>query len=216
MADHLTVGANRLVAIGGLDPVAAAVLTDAGLTTYHSVTRVSLGPEPVAVVIGVGGLGHLAVQLLQECTPARVVAVDRRPEAADLARAAGADVAVSSLGDLPEVLRDMGHQADAVFDLVVTSETLGAAASILRPGGELVMVGGGGGVLELGRLGRLPFGARASTPFWGTMGELRQVLDLAARGSLDVHAVTYPLDEAARAFTDLAEGKVLGRAVLIP
>ena len=67
-----------LVPIGDLDPVAAAPLTDAALTPYHAIKPElpRLVPGSAVVVIGVGGLGHLAVQLLRALSPARIVAVD--------------------------------------------------------------------------------------------------------------------------------------------
>ena len=73
----------------GLDPVHAAPLTDAGLTPYHAVrrSREKLGPTSTAVVIGVGGLGHLAVQILKATTAARIIAVDPRDTARDLGEA---------------------------------------------------------------------------------------------------------------------------------
>ena len=82
----------------GLDPVHAAPLTDAGLTPYHAVRRSlsKLTPGSTAVVIGVGGLGHLAIQILKATTAARVVAVDTRPEALALAQDCGADLTVQS------------------------------------------------------------------------------------------------------------------------
>ena len=95
MASYLLVPAARLVVpLGDLDPVAAAPLTDAGLTPYHAIRRSlpKLVPGSTAVAIGVGGLGHMGVQLLAAMTAATVIAVDQRPEALELARAGGADV----------------------------------------------------------------------------------------------------------------------------
>ena len=73
-----------LVPIGDLDPVRAAPLTDAALTSYHAIKPElpRLRPGSSVVVIGVGGLGHVAVQLLHGLSPARIVAVDprERPE----------------------------------------------------------------------------------------------------------------------------------------
>ena len=79
--------------IGDLDPVAAAPLADAGLTPYHAVKRAlrTLPPGATAVVIGIGGLGHVAVQLLRALGGCRIVAIDRREDALEVARAAGAD-----------------------------------------------------------------------------------------------------------------------------
>ena len=69
--------ARHLVPLGDLDPVDAAPLTDAGSdarTTRSSGRCPLLGPGSVAVVIGVGGLGHMAVQILDALTPT----IDRR------------------------------------------------------------------------------------------------------------------------------------------
>src|SRR5947207_1129844 len=66
LAEYMRVPSARwLVPIGDLDPVQAAPLTDAGLTSYHAIASElsRLRPGSVAVVIGVGGLGHLAVQM---------------------------------------------------------------------------------------------------------------------------------------------------------
>ena len=68
----------------------AAPLTDAGLTPYHAVrrSREKLGPTSTAVVIGVGGLGHMAVQILKATTAARIIAIDPRDTARDSGSAA--------------------------------------------------------------------------------------------------------------------------------
>src|SRR4249919_3843949 len=77
---------------GDLDPVRAAPLTDAAVTPYRAIRRSQrvLTPGSVVTVIGVGGLGHLAVQILRAVSPATVVAVDPRPEARVLATSLGA------------------------------------------------------------------------------------------------------------------------------
>src|SRR4051794_24792324 len=78
MADHVIVPARNLVALGKVDPVHAAPLTDAGMTALHAVERggPALDAGATAVVVGIGGLGHLAVQFLRATSPARVLAVD--------------------------------------------------------------------------------------------------------------------------------------------
>ncbi len=81
LADYLLVPSARyLVPAPGLDPVHAAPLTDAALTSYHAVklSLAQLRPGSSALVLGVGGLGHLAVQILKAISSARVLAVDVR------------------------------------------------------------------------------------------------------------------------------------------
>src|SRR3954447_25280507 len=92
----------------GLDPVQAAPLTDAALTPYHAVRRSlpKLLPGSTAVVIGVGGLGHLGVQLLKLLSPTNVIAVDVKENALELARACGADVTIRSGDDAANQIKE--------------------------------------------------------------------------------------------------------------
>ena len=79
MAEYMLVPDPRLlVPLGDLDPRDAAPLSDAALTPYHAIklALATLVPGSSAVVIGVGGLGHMAVQLLRALSPARVIATD--------------------------------------------------------------------------------------------------------------------------------------------
>ncbi len=99
MAPYMLVPPARwVVPLGDLDPVEAAPLTDAGLTPYHAVKRSLhlLHGGSTAVVIGAGGLWHLAVRILKATSAARVVAVDTKPEALELAASVGADHTVVS------------------------------------------------------------------------------------------------------------------------
>jgi propanol-preferring alcohol dehydrogenase len=108
LAEYVVLPSARLaVEIGDLDPVTAAPLADAGLTPYHAVKRAlrDLRPGTAAVVIGVGGLGHVAVQLLRALSGCRVVAVDRREEALAMALDAGADAVLQATGLTPEAVR---------------------------------------------------------------------------------------------------------------
>jgi alcohol dehydrogenase, propanol-preferring len=92
--------ARWLVPLGDLEPVDAAPLTDAGLTPYHAIKRSLhlLHGGSTAVVIGAGGLGHLAVQILKATSAATVVAVDTKPEALEDASRVGRGARPGSSG----------------------------------------------------------------------------------------------------------------------
>ncbi len=221
MADFLLVpSARHLVPIPeGLDLVDAAPLTDAGLTPYHAVRR-SLGklrPGSTAVVIGVGGLGHLCVQVLKAITAARVIAVDGREGARATATDLGADLVLEPGPDTSTRIREAtgGRGADVVLDIVGSDETLAMAAACVRQVGDVTLVGIAGGTLPVSFFS-LPYEASVQTTYWGNRSELVAVLDLASRGLL--HAVTtiYPLEDAPEAYDDLAHGRVTGRAVIVP
>lgn len=220
MAELMLVpSARHLVALpDGLEPAHAAPLTDAGLTPYHAIRR-SLGkllPGSTALVIGAGGLGHLAVQILSAVTAARVIALDTRDTARRLAEAAGADLAIGPDG-AAERLRDETHGVgvDVVLDFVGSDDTLQLAARVVRQLGDVTIVGLAGGSLPVSFFG-LPYEASVQSTYWGHRAELVEVLDLAARGLLRPTVTTFDLADAPKAYDALARGEVDGRAVIVP
>lgn len=221
MAEFLLVhGARHLVTLpDGLDPATAAPLTDAGLTPYHAVRRSlpKLSPGTTALVIGVGGLGHLGVQIVRALTAARVVAVDPRPSALRLATEAGADAVLTpgpeAAAEIREVTRGVG--ADVVLDFVGSDETLALGAQCVRQLGDLTVVGLGGGSLPFSFFG-VPYECSVQTTYWGNRAELVEVLDLAARGLLHVQASRFDLDQAPEVYARLTRGEIDGRAVVVP
>ncbi|MFC8173519.1 NAD(P)-dependent alcohol dehydrogenase [Streptomyces sp. NPDC057242] len=220
IAEYMVVDSPRhLVPLGGLDPVRAAPLTDAGLTPYHAVKRSlpKLVPGSTAVVIGTGGLGHVAVQLLRAMTAARVVALDVTEEKLALARAVGAHEAVISDASAAAKVRELtgGRGAEVVLDFVGAAPTVTSAGAMAAVEGDVTIVGLGGGALPVG-FGSPAYEVSVASPYWGTRAELIEVLDLARAGSVDVHVETYTLDEAPKAYERLHEGRVAGRAVILP
>jgi propanol-preferring alcohol dehydrogenase len=221
MADYLLVpGERHLVPLPtGLTPAAAAALTDAGLTPYHAVRRslAKLSPDATAVVIGVGGLGHMAVQILRALCAARIVAVDTRDEARDLAKMCGADHVLSPVEDLADRIRatTAGRGADVVLDFVGSDDTLAAGARCARMMGDLTIVGIAGGTLPVSFLG-LPYELSVQTTYWGNRTELVELLDLAARGLLRPEVTQFPLEDAVDVYRRLAAGSIAGRAVIVP
>ncbi|MGI5132824.1 NAD(P)-dependent alcohol dehydrogenase [Pseudonocardia sp. CA-107938] len=202
-----------------LTPTEAAPLTDAGLTPYHAIRRSwsKLAPGTTAVVIGVGGLGHVGVQILKETTAARVIAVDSRADALRLAADVGADLTVPAGEDAASTIREStgGRGADVVVDCVGSDETLALAASVVRTLGDLTIVGIAGGTLPVSFFG-LPYEASVQTTYWGSRSELVEVLDLGARGLVRAASTVYDLEHAVDAYHDLREGRLDGRAVVVP
>ncbi len=220
LAEYVVVPSPRLlVPIGDLDPVRAAPLTDAALTPYHAITteQQRLRPGLAAVVIGVGGLGHVAVQLLRELTPARIVAIDMREDARRLALGAGAHAALDANGlEHGDVRVETGSAGAAlVLDFVGSDSTAQLAASIVAIGGHVSMVGLGGGTFPIG-FGSVPFEVSASRPSWGTLPELHEVVALARAGVLEIETEQLRLDEAVNGYRRLRDGAVVGRAVVVP
>ena len=122
----------------GLEPADVAPHADAGLTAYHAVRRLShlMPPGSTAVVIGIGGVGHIALQLARELGSARVIAVDTQEDRLALARELGADETIdggAAARDVRELTR--GRGADVVFDFVGTDATHAGSLEMLAPAG---------------------------------------------------------------------------------
>jgi propanol-preferring alcohol dehydrogenase len=220
LAEYMVVPSPRLtVPLGGLDPVCAAPLADAGLTPYHAVRRALglLGPGTSAVVIGVGGLGHVAVQLLKALSPARVVAVDRRDEALDLAAHVGADVALRAAGlGVRELRRAAGGRGAAlVVDCVGGDDTLALAAGSVAAGGHVSLLGLAGGTFPM-RFGAVPLETSVIFSNWGTRAELAEVVALARDGAIAIDVEPVPLAGVPAAYERLAAGANRGRLVAVP
>ncbi|SCF60578.1 NAD(P)-dependent alcohol dehydrogenase [Streptomyces sp. Ncost-T10-10d] len=220
MAEYMIVDDPRhLVPLGDLDPVQAVPLTDAGLTPYHAIKRSlpKLVPGATAVVIGTGGLGHVAIQLLRVMTAVRVVALDVSEDKLALARAVGAHETVLSDEHAAAKIRELtgGVGAQVVLDFVGAPPTVATAGAAAAIDSDVTIVGLGGGALPVG-FGSLPYSTTVTSPYWGSRSELAEVLDLARAGSVEVHVETYTLDEAPLAYERLHHGKINGRAVILP
>jgi propanol-preferring alcohol dehydrogenase len=208
-----------LVPIGDLDPVAAAPLTDAGITTYTAIKAALPGiwPGSTAVVIGIGGLGLSAVQFLRQMTNARIVAVDSSDARLKLARDYGADDAVSSGPGAADHIREPsgGIGAAFVLDCVGVNVTLATAVAALSWRGRLAMVGAGGGSIPFDFF-KMPPGAQLVTSLNGGSIALMEVIEMARLGRLKILVDRYPLSAAKQAYEDFEHGRLTGRAVLIP
>ena len=220
MAEYLLIAdPRRLVPIGDLDPADVAPLTDAGLTPYRVIKRVQpkLTPGSHAVVIGAGGLGHLAIQILSAMTPATVIAVDTREPALALARQVGAAATINAQSDVAEQVRDAigGAGADVVLDFVGSAPTIALGAAVAKAGTDLVVVGAAAGQFAW-NFYALPYEVSLTTSFWGTLPELDEVIALARQGRIKAQVQRFPLEDALHAYELMEQGQLSGRAVIVP
>lgn len=221
MAEYMLVPSTRFVLPlpDDLDLVQAAPLTDAALTPYHAIRRSipKLTPDATAAVIGVGGLGQMAVQILKAVVPSRVVAVDTRESALEAAESYGADLTLPSDADTAANIREYtrGRGADVVLDFVGADATIATAVGAARMLGDVTIVGIGGGTFPFSFFSA-PYEASVQTTYWGSRPDLVEVLELAARGLIKSAVTTFSLDDAVRAYDDLKAGEIAGRAVVVP
>ncbi|KIZ16753.1 NAD(P)-dependent alcohol dehydrogenase [Streptomyces natalensis] len=221
MAEYLLVPASRfLIPLGSLDPRGAAPLSDAGLTSYHAVKRSLhlLGPGSTAVVIGAGGLGQMAIQILRALSAATtVVAVDTDAGKLETAKRMGADEALLSGEQAVTRIKDMtrGQGAQLVLDMVGVDPTLRMAAQMARVLGHLTIVGLGGGALPVD-FSSPPHECSVASPYWGFIPELIEVITLAQQQKIKMLVEHFPLERAGAAYQLLHDGKIQGRAVITP
>lgn len=219
MAEYLAVPARNLVPLGDADPVAAAPLSDAGLTPYHAIKRslpVLSAGGTFALVIGLGGLGQLGVQILKALTGATVIATDMKDDAMRRAEESGA-VTVPGGPDQAAAIRELtgGRGVDAVFDFVGAAPTIKLAMDSVALQGRVSVVGIAGGAYEWNFYG-VPYEADLSNTYWGTIEELHEVVALYRAGAIRPEVEVYSLDNALEAYRKLEAGELSARAVVAP
>ena len=177
-----------------------------------------LGPGSTAVVIGVGGLGQMAVQLLRTLSgAATIVAVDTSVDKLETAKQMGADEILLSGDDAVKRIKDMTHGqgTGVVLDMVGADGTLKMAAQVARVLGHVTIVGLGGGALPVNFF-NLPHECSVAAPYWGSITELMEVVSLAQAGKIKMLVEHFTLERASEAYHLLHDGKIRGRAVITP
>jgi NAD+-dependent secondary alcohol dehydrogenase Adh1 len=218
-ADYVLVSERSLLPLpAGVEPAAVAPHADAGLTAYHAVRRLAplAVPGSTAVIIGVGGVGHIALQLLRELGSSSVIAIDTDERRRRLAAELGADEVVDGAASVASVREVTGGRgADLVFDFVGTDQTHASSAALLARGGTYSVIGYGGTISipspalvvnEQAVVGNLV----------GTWVDLWELLQLHAAGKVTLKTETHPLSAVNDVLEQLRNGEVTGRAVLVP
>ena len=222
MADYMLVPAARLlVPLGDLSPAKAAPLSDAALTPYHAIKRAlpQLNADSTAVVMGVGGLGHMAIQLLRVLAPVRIVAADVDEKKLEQAKSLGADEVVNNAeaDEAADRIQKItgARGAGLVLDCVGVQPTLDLGAKLLGRNCVWTIVGLGGGHHDFHH-GSTPYGCSMSIPYWGSRVELMEVIAMARDGRIHAETTEFPLGQAVEVYDKLKAGQIQGRAVLIP
>jgi propanol-preferring alcohol dehydrogenase len=198
-----------------LDSIAAAPLFCAGVTSYRALAKAGVGPGQCVAVVGVGGLGHLAVQIAR-ALGAEVIALDVAEDKLAAALAHGAAQAFDARSpETPRALRALG----GAHVVVVTSAARPAydlALKCLRPGGTLSVVGLPPEPLAFGALQLVGGEFRIMGSAVGTRDDVRATLSLAAAGKLRCQCETRPLRQVNEVLDQMRAGRIAGRIVLEP
>lgn len=199
----------------GISSIDAAPLFCAGVTVYRALQHAKIQPGQRLAVFGVGGLGHLAVQM-GVGLGAIVIAIDVSDEKLAHARSLGASevLNVASVNVVKELRR-----AGGVHVALVTSAAKAAYDSAflcVRPTGLLLVVGLPSESLCFPPISMAASEVRIQASAVGTRQNMREVLEIAAVGKVRCQVTTRPLAQANAALEELRAGTVSGRIVLTP
>ncbi|HEX7186911.1 MAG TPA: zinc-dependent alcohol dehydrogenase [Actinomycetes bacterium] len=214
-AEYALADAAYAVAVpNGVDPLDAAPLTCAGVTTYKAVKVSGARSGEVVSIVGVGGLGHLAVQYAV-IAGASVVAVDVQADKLDLAKRLGATWTVdASQEDAGEAIQKFGG-ADVAIALAVRPESIRQAFASLKRGGRLVLVSlPKDGTLEIPIFDTVLKGISVIGSIVGTRQDLAEVFALHAAGRTRVVAEERTLETINESFEDVLAGRTPARLVI--
>jgi propanol-preferring alcohol dehydrogenase len=196
-----------------LTPEEAAPLFCAGVTSYRALKNSGLAPGARVAVIGVGGLGHLAVQIAR-AMGAEIVALDTADDKLEFARQLGAAHAFrADQPDSIKALRKMG----GVHVAIVTSaarQAFDTALQILRPTGTMSVVGLPAEPLQIPALAIVGGELRVMGSAVGTRQDVREILALASAGKVRCRTHSRPLEDVNEVFEEMRQGKIEGRVVL--
>lgn len=198
-----------LIPIGDMDPASTAPLACGGLTAYRAVKRTwphLQGKNARAVIIGAGGLGQFAIQFMKALANVELTVVDTSAEKLEAALGLGADRVCTA--------DELTGKFDAIIDFVGADATMSTAAGAVDRQGIVVIVGLWGGRIPFG-LGLIPSEAVLTTSIWGSLDELKELLEFVRTHPIQHTVERIPLEDAQLAHERLRAGAITGRAVLI-
>jgi propanol-preferring alcohol dehydrogenase len=199
----------------GLSCIEAAPLFCAGVTVYRALKRARIKSGQRLAVFGVGGLGHLAVQI-GHGLGAIVTAIDVTDEKLARAKELGASVTLNSAAcNVVKEIRRVG----GVHAALVASAARAAydtAFRCVRPTGSLLVVGLPSEPICFPAIQMAALEVHIQASSVGTRDDIRELLALAVAGPIHSQITTRPLADANEVLAELREGRVSGRIVLTP
>jgi propanol-preferring alcohol dehydrogenase len=197
----------------GLSAQEAAPLLCAGLTVYKALKNSGLQKGERLAVFGVGGLGHLSVQI-GHAMGAQVCAVDIADDKLELAKSLGAEWTVNAA---TEQVPKRGRAIGGAHVALVTSASAAAyetALRALRKGGTLAVVGMPNEPFKVSAVALVSGETRIVASAVGTREDLKELFELVGKFPIKCHVETRPLDALPEVFEEMKRGAVLGRVVL--
>jgi alcohol dehydrogenase/propanol-preferring alcohol dehydrogenase len=198
---------------GGLDPITAAPLMCAGVTTFNALRNSGARPGDLVAILGVGGLGHLAVQYAAKMGY-RAVAINRGRDREELARRLGASRYIDSKEtDAATELTKLGG-AKLILATAPSATAMTAALGGLAPNGKLMVIGASDEPIQA-PTGLLIFGHLTVEGWYSGMAiDSEDTLKFSADQKVEVLTEVFPLARAGDAYERMMSGKARFRDVL--
>ena len=213
-AEYMIAPAEALARIPeSLNPIDAAPLLCAGITTFNALRNSGARPGDLVAVFGIGGLGHLGLQFANKFGY-HVAAISRGKENAELAKRLGAHIYIdSSATDAAAELAKLGG-ARAILATVPSSKAMSSVIGGLGPNGKLLVVGAD--VENIGVPAIKILFARNSIQGWnsGSSIDSEDTLRFAEYSGVRPMIEKYPLEKAGEAYARMMSGKAEFRVVL--
>lgn len=200
----------------GVDLYTMAPILCAGVTTYRGLMRSRARPGQWVAVLGIGGLGHVAVQYAK-AMGFRVVAVDVSADKLELARSLGAERLINAREEPVQAIKEQLGGVHAALVTAVANAAFEQAVGMLRPGGTAVFIGLPGGDADTVRASISAISGWELTITGsniGTRQDLNEAVAFAARGQVTAQIVTEPLEAINQIFERMRKGQLVGRTVL--
>lgn len=195
----------------GLDPVRAAPLLCAGITVYSPLRTWNVGPGSRVGVIGIGGLGHLAVRLAAGLG-ATVTVITRTEAKAREAKALGADQVLLSTADT--AMANAASTFDVIIDTIPVPHDVTSYVRLLDVEGALVIVGNLGAMEGFSSLPLIMGRRRITGSPSGGIAQTQEMLDFCARMQILPETETIAINEIGGAFERMERGDVRYRFVI--
>ena len=220
-ATHVVVPhARYLLDYKGVPDGLAATYMCSGLTAYSAMKKLGdISPEERVMVVGLGGVGMMGLQFAKALFPSAPLGADVDDNKLQSARGAGAHEVYNPKDSdaIQKVLADTNGGVPAAVDSVGSEASLKFATSVVRKGGQVVVVGLFGGGFSM----PIPlFPMRAISiggSYVGSLGETKEMMELVKAGKIDPIPVSErPLGQGSKSLDDLRNGTVMGRVVLKP
>lgn len=200
-----------------LDFIQAAPLVCGGLTAYGALKQGEVGPNKKVAVLGIGGIGHLAIQMAK-ALGSEVIAITGSEDKVQLAKDLGAHHVVHGRDDVGAQLSALGG-ADTIISSTVDPKSLSQMLAAVRPRGALILIGltPPGEVAIQMEPGAVLFGQQRITGnLMGSRQDMKEMLTLVANAGIKTMSEVYTLDEVNKAHERVRYNQARFRAIITP